>query len=90
MKLETKDQWRRAVIERRVEQMRDGSSFLDEIVERLMALRGIEDWMVPALIDAAIEEWEAQVRGFVDQCNYAELQARRRARAQAEVDSEIF
>lgn len=88
MKLETKVQWRQAIIERRIEQVKKGSPFLDSIVDRLVALRGIEDWMISALIDAAIEELEAEVRDFIDQCNYIELQARRREHSQAQIDSE--
>ncbi len=56
MKLETKTQWRQAIIERRIEQVREGSPFLDEVIDRLAALLGLEEWMVPSLIDAAIEE----------------------------------
>jgi hypothetical protein len=86
VQLETKAQWRQAIIERRVEQVKKGSPFLNEIVERLVALRGLEDWMISALLDAAVEEWDDRVRDCIDQCKYAESQARRRGLTQAQID----
>lgn len=77
-----------AVIERHVENVKKGSPFLDDIVERLVVLRGLEDWMISALLDAAVEDWDARVHDFIDQCKYAELQAGRRERSEAHIDSE--
>jgi hypothetical protein len=68
VQLQTKAQWQHAIIERRIEIVKKGSPFLDDIVEHLVALRGLEDWMISALLDSAVDEWDNRVRDFIDQC----------------------
>lgn len=71
MTFKTTDQWRKAVLERRIDRVRGGSRdpFLDDIVNRLSALPELVGWMIPALLDAAVEEWESQIRDFYSQCD---------------------
>jgi hypothetical protein len=70
MILKTTDQWREAVLQRRIERVRAGSHdpLLDDIVNRLSALPELDGWMIPALLDAAVEEWESRIRDFYSQC----------------------
>ena len=66
MMLKTADQWREAVVQRRIEMVRGASRdpILDKIVERLVALSYVADWMVLPPLDAAVEQWEGQNHNY--------------------------
>jgi hypothetical protein len=44
--------------------MRAGTQELDQILDRLIRLAHIEDWMVSGLIDAAAREWASRIGDF--------------------------
>ena len=62
----TVEEWREAVVERRIEMVRGAphDPLLDPIVKRLAALPDVADWMVLPLLHAAVDEWESVVLEF--------------------------
>ena len=83
----TFEQWRDAVIDERIANIMriknnpaHKDSLLDSITRALAALGGVQQWMVPAILRAAVEEWEkseydyaaefdAYAAGFSEQAN---------------------
>jgi hypothetical protein len=84
----TFEQWRDAVIDERIAnimRIKNGpehkNPMLDGITRALAALGGVQEWMVPAVLRAAVEQWEkseydyavefdAYVAGFSDEANF--------------------
>jgi hypothetical protein len=83
----TFEQWRDAVIDERVanimriKRLEQENPILDGITRAVVALDGVQQWMVPAILRAAAEQWEkseydyaaeydAYVAEFSDEANF--------------------
>ncbi len=64
MTMQTRDKLRHAIVERRIQKVRQSSSDLDVILDKLTAMTNVQNWMIPGLVAAAAVEWEKRERDW--------------------------
>ena len=89
----TLDQWRDAVIDARIAnilRIKEGPEhlkhLLDHFARPLAALGEVSDWMVPALLKAAAEAWEASETETAAYCDFISAQLLRKCHAGELID----